>query len=60
MLMDPPSGKKKKPEVGLRVYTKAVDVTSDSRLSCVDSADPVLRFARKCPIAIVSVWTPFS
>ena len=60
MLMGPPFGKKKKPEVGLRVYTKVVEVASGSWSSCVDSADPVSGFARRCPSAIVSVWTLFS
>ena len=39
MFMGPPFRKKKKLEVGLRVYTKAVDVASGSWSSCVHSAD---------------------
>ena len=47
--------KERKPEVGLRVYTKAGDVASGSWSSCVGSADPVSGFARVCPFAVVSV-----
>ena len=60
MLVRPPFRKKRKPEVNLRVYTKAVEVASGSWSSCVDSADPVAGFGRRCPCAIVSVWTLFS
>ena len=55
MLMVPPFRKKRKPEVGLRVYTKAVAVASDSLSSYVDPADPVSGFARRYPSAIVIV-----
>ena len=60
MLMGPPFRKKRKPEVGLQVYTKAVEVAIGSWPSCLDSADPVWGFARRCHSAIVSVLTPFS
>ena len=46
--------KEREPEVGLRVYTKAVEVAIGSWLSCVDSVDPVLGFARGC-LSVVSV-----
>ena len=57
--MGSPSSKKRKPEVGLRLYAKA-EVTSGSWSSCVDSADPVPEFARGCPSTTVSVWTSFN
>lgn len=52
--MGPPF--RKKPEVDMRVYTKAVDVASGSPLSsCVESADPAAAFARGCPSALMGV-----
>lgn len=40
MLMGPPFRKKRKPEIGLRVYTKGVEVATSSWSPCVNSADP--------------------
>ena len=54
--MGPPL-RKRNPEVGLRVYTKAVEVASGSWSSCVDSADLVAGLARRCHSVIVSVGT---
>ena len=57
MLMGPPFRKERKPEVGLPLCTRAVEVASGSWSSCGDSVDTVSRFIRRCPSAIVSVWT---
>ena len=57
--MGSPSSKKRKPKVGLRVYTKAV-VASGFRSSCVDAADPVPGFASGCPSAIVVYGPPLA
>ena len=59
MFMCAPFGKIK-PEVGLQLYTKAVEVAGGSWSSCVDYADSVSGFSRRCPSGIVSVWTLFS
>ena len=60
ILMAPPFREKRESEVGLRVYTKAVEVARGSWSSCVDSADPVSGFARRCPSTIVGVGAFFS
>ena len=49
VLMGPRFRKKRKPEVGLRVYTMAVEAISGSWSFCVDYADLVSGFARRCP-----------
>lgn len=54
MPMRPPS-KKRKPDVGMRVYSKAVDVASGPRLSCFETENPAAGFDRGCPSAMVSV-----
>ena len=53
--VDGPPTRKKKPEVGLRVYTKAVDVASGSLSSCVKLAGSAAGFAHGCFSAVVSV-----
>ena len=55
ILVGPPSSKRRKPEVGLRVYTKAVDVASGSLSSCVGSAGSATGFSRGCSSVAVSV-----
>ena len=55
MLIGPPFGRKRKPQVGLRVYTKAVEVASASWSSGVDSMDAVSVFSHRCPSLIASV-----
>ena len=47
----------RKPEVDLRVYTKAGDVACGSWSFCVDCADPVSGSSRGCLFAVVSVRT---
>ena len=42
------------------MYTKAVEIASGSRSSCVDCADPAVEFLRRCASVIVSMWTLFS
>ena len=59
MLVGPPFRKKRKAEVGLRVYTEAIEVASGSWSSCVNSADPVSGFARTC-LSIMIVSTLFT
>ena len=59
MLMGSPFRRKKKPEVGLRVYTKPAQVSSGSWSSFADSTDTVSGCARRCPAAIVMVWAVF-
>lgn len=50
-----PSRTKRKPEVDLRVYKKAVDVSIGSPPPCAKSRGPAARFARGCLSANVSV-----
>ena len=40
MLMGPPFRAKRKPDVDMRLYTRAVHVMSRSRSSCAESAHP--------------------
>lgn len=61
MLMGPPFREESKPEVDLRVYsTKAVEVSSGSRSSCAEAADPAAGFACGYLSAVMSVRAPFS
>lgn len=45
MLMGPPFGKERKPEVGIQMYTKGVDIASGFLQSRVESTDPAVVFA---------------
>lgn len=46
----------RKSNVGLRVYTKAIEVARGSWSSCVHSAYSVSGYARGCRFAVASVW----
>ena len=55
--MGSPFRSNRKPEVGLRVYTKLAQVASGCWSFYADSADTVAACDRRCPAAIVTVWT---
>ena len=60
MLTGSPFRRNRKPEVGLRVYTKPAQVASGSWSSYADSTYTVPGCARRCPAAIVIFWTVFT
>ena len=58
MLMGLPL-RKSKPEVGVRVYTRSVEVARRVSSSNADYAEFVSGCARRCPSAILGTWTLF-